>query len=254
MKRLLPLLIALQFLTRLPVRLSTPVTESDSGRSLLYYPLVGLMLGITLAVIAQVFSGRGSMLGAAILLAVWVLVTGGLHLDGLADSADAWIGGQGSRERSLAIMKDPYCGPAGVVVLVVVLLLKFSALEALLTWHDGLSPALAPFLGRTALTALFLTTPYVRVGGLGGSLARYCPRRPAIVAMLGTAAAVLLLGGTRGLCALVAAGITFAMLRALMMVRLGGTTGDTAGAMVEIIETAVLVSGAMFLTYTGDGL
>ncbi|MGH8583635.1 MAG: adenosylcobinamide-GDP ribazoletransferase [Gammaproteobacteria bacterium] len=254
MKGLIPLLVALQFLTRLPVRLSAPITDSDRGRSLLYYPLVGLMLGIMLAVIAGAFWGRGSMLGAAIVLVVWVLVTGGLHLDGLADSADAWVGGQGNRERSLAIMKDPYCGPAGVVALVVVLLLKFSALEALLARHDGLSPAIAPFIGRAALTGLFLTTPYVRVGGLGESLARYCPRGPAIVAVLGTAASVLLFGGTRGWCALAATGVTFAVLRALMLVRLGGASGDSAGATVEIIETAVLVSGAMYWIYSGDGI
>jgi adenosylcobinamide-GDP ribazoletransferase len=68
------------------------------------------------------------MLHAALLLTVWVLLSGGLHLDGLADSADAWLGGFGDRERTLTIMKDPRSGPIAVVVLVLVLLLKFCAL------------------------------------------------------------------------------------------------------------------------------
>ena len=117
MKRLQAFLIALQFLTRLPVRLPEAPGEQDIGRSLLYYPLVGLLLGFTLAALAWAL-GEGTLLHAAILLAAWVLMSGALHLDGLADSADAWAGGQGDRERSLAIMKDPACGPAGAVALI----------------------------------------------------------------------------------------------------------------------------------------
>jgi adenosylcobinamide-GDP ribazoletransferase len=106
-KRLRPFLVALQFLTRLPVHMPEPPDEREIGQSLLYYPLVGLLLGLMLAALAWAMRDGSSMLHAALLLAMWVLMTGGLHLDGLADSADAWVGGQGSRERTLAIMKDP---------------------------------------------------------------------------------------------------------------------------------------------------
>ena len=119
-KRLRPFLVALQFLTRLPIHLPETPDECEIGQSLLYYPLVGLLLGLILAALAWAIWDSSSMLHAA-LLAAWVLMTGALHLDGFADSADAWVGGQGSCERTLAIMKDPYCGPAGAVALILLL-------------------------------------------------------------------------------------------------------------------------------------
>lgn len=240
-----PLLIALQFLTRLPVRLSGAPDERDIGRSLLYYPLVGLLLGGLLTALAWMPLGGGEGLRAAILLAAWVAASGGLHLDGLADSADAWVGGLGDRERTLAIMKDPNCGPAGVVALVLVLLLKFAALQALLVHGAWVALVLAPLLARSALPALFLTTPYVRPGGLGDVLARCLPRRAALFVVLGVLAGIPLATGVNGLWPLLAALASFIGLRALMLQRLGGTTGDTAGALVEIIETAVLVGAAL---------
>lgn len=105
-------LVALQFLTRLPVRLRAAPSEEELGRSLLFYPLVGLLIGMLLTTLAMAISAAGisDLLGAALVLAAWVVLTGGLHLDGLADSADAWSGGRGDRERTLAIMKDPYWG------------------------------------------------------------------------------------------------------------------------------------------------
>lgn len=240
-----PLLIALQFLTRLPVTLNGVPDERDIGRSLLYYPLVGLLIGALLAALAWMPVGGGDALRAAILLAVWVFASGGLHLDGLADSADAWVGGLGNRERTLAIMKDPNCGPAGVVALVVTLLLKFAALQALLAHGAWMALAFAPLLGRTTLPVLFLTTPYVRPGGLGDVLARSLPRRAALFVVLAALAGVPLATGVQGLWPVLAALVAFVWLRALMMRRLGGATGDTAGALVEIVEVAVLVMVAM---------
>ena len=92
------------------------------------------------------------------MLLAWVGVTGALHLDGLADSADAWVGGIGRSHRTLAIMKDPRSGPAGVVAVVLLLVLKFAALASL-PGARGCRWFLAPMLGRTALTAAFVTTP-----------------------------------------------------------------------------------------------
>lgn len=245
MKRLRPFFVALQFLTRLPVRLPEPPDEREIGQSLLYYPLVGLLLGLILAGLAWAMQDSSSMLRAALLLAIWVLMTGALHLDGLADSADAWVGGQGSRERSLAIMKDPYCGPAGAVALILLLLVKLAALEALAAQHQELPLVLAPLIGRTSLPALFISTPYVRPSGLGEVLARQCPRWPTVTVVLGTVTTIPLATGRYGLWPLASAFATFAVLRVLMLRRFGGTTGDTAGAMVELVEASVLVTAAM---------
>lgn len=91
---------------------------------------MGLVIGLLVAIPAYVASASDPMVIAALMLTVWVLVTGGLHFDGLADSADAWLGGQGNTTRTLEIMKDPRSGPAAIVLVALVLLLKLAALTA----------------------------------------------------------------------------------------------------------------------------
>ena len=164
-----------------------------------------------------------------------------MHLDGLADTADAWVGGFGDRARTLAIMKDPCCGPIAVVALVVLLLLKFAALWALLAAGHWAALLLAPLLGRSALLLLFLGTPYVREGGLGSAMAANLPARDGWRVLLGAALACLLAGWS-GLLALLVAALAFALCRRALLRRLGGTTGDTAGAVLELLECAVLVA------------
>lgn len=239
-----PFWIALQFLTRLPVRLVGMPTPEQTGRSLLCYPLVGGVIGLLLLAAAHLLNGAPVALQAALLLALWVALTGALHLDGLADSADAWMGGFGDRERTLTIMKDPRSGPIAVVVLVLLLLVKFAALLALLEHGDDLALLLVPVLGRGALLALFLCTPYVRAGGLGEALAGHLPRSTAIAVLMVTVLACLLLGGLW--VVLVTVGI-FCWLRRMMLQRLGGTTGDTAGALLEVLECGALITMALQL-------
>lgn len=234
-------LIALQFLSSLPVRLPGMPSPQALGRSVLWYPLVGGLFAVLLAGFSASLAGAQPPLHAALVLAAWVALSGGLHLDGLADSADAWIGGFGDRERTLAIMKDPRSGPMAVVVLVLVLLLKFAALLTLL--GQGVAWWWVPVLGRTALLGLFLTTPYVRAGGLGQALAAHLPREAGWAVLL--AAAVLSLWLLPLVVALVAL-LAFAALRGLMLRRLGGCTGDTAGAMLELLECVVLVGAALY--------
>jgi adenosylcobinamide-GDP ribazoletransferase len=236
-----PWWIALQFLTRLPVTLAGMPTPEQVGRSLLFYPLVGLLIGLLLLAAQQLLGDSAVLLQAALLLSLWVGISGGLHLDGLADSADAWIGGFGDKQRTLAIMKDPRSGPIAVVVLVLLLLLKFAALVALLESDSGLLLVLLPWLARCLLPLLFLTTPYVRAGGLGQALAEHLPRRQLPWVLAANALAMLLFGWP-ALLALLVSGVVFLWLRAMMLKRLDGTTGDTAGALLEIAECAVLVA------------
>ncbi|CAI8814491.1 adenosylcobinamide-GDP ribazoletransferase [Pseudomonas sp. NPDC087626] len=242
---MLPMWIALQFLSSLPIRLPGMPSPQELGRSLLFYPLVGLLFGGLLWGLNGLLGGAPALLHAAILLTVWVVLSGGLHLDGLADSADAWLGGFGDRERTLTIMKDPRSGPIAVVTLVLVLLLKFAALLALIEQQATVALILAPLLGRTALLGLFLTTPYVRAGGLGQALADHLPRQTGRRVLLLSALACVLIAGWGGVIALVVAVGVFAGVRHLMMRRLGGTTGDTAGALLELLEVAVLMALAL---------
>lgn len=239
-------LIALQFLTSLPVRLDRMPEPQAVGRSLLYYPLVGLLLGAMLWLVGAVFENASAPLLAALLLTGWVALTGGLHLDGLADSADAWLGGFGDRERTLTIMKDPRSGPLAVVVLVLLLLLKFVALWTLLATDQRLALLLAPLLGRSALLGLFLTTPYVRPGGLGQVLAEQMPRDTSRIVLGGVVLVCLALGSSGWLALAATVGVGWLSRRAMCR-RIGGTTGDTAGALLELVECAVLVVLALGL-------
>jgi len=240
---MLPLWIALQFLSSLPVSLPGMPAPREVGRSLLWYPLVGLLFGLLLWLASHFLQGTPAPLHAALLLTLWVLLSGALHLDGLADSADAWLGGFGDRERTLLIMKDPRSGPIAVVTLVLVLLLKFCALWVLVERGIGAQLLLAPLIGRAAMLGLFLSTPYVRQGGLGQALAEHLPRQAAGWVLLGCMLFCLVLGGWTVVLSLA----VFAWLRQLMFRRLGGTTGDTAGAMLELLELAVVLGLALGL-------
>jgi adenosylcobinamide-GDP ribazoletransferase len=242
-----PFLIALQFLTRLPVRLTTQSSKKDLGYSLLFYPLAGLIIGSILIALGWLLNGTPSLVIAALLVTAWILLTGGLHLDGLADSADAWIGGMGDRTKTLAIMKDPNCGPAGVVAIVSIILLKFVTLYTLVVANEWITLLLAIILARTLLPLLFLTTPYVRNNGLGASLAAHQPRRWSIFIVVATFVLVFLLTDIHYLWLSLTAIVTFLFLRHLMLHRIDGTTGDTAGALVEITETIVLLASVINL-------
>jgi adenosylcobinamide-GDP ribazoletransferase len=239
---MLPFWIALQFLSSLPVRLPGMPSPEASGRSLLFYPAVGLLFGVLLWVANALLAGTPLLLHAALLLALWVVLSGGLHLDGLADSADAWLGGFGDRERTLLIMKDPRSGPMAVVTLVLVLLLKFCALLALLEQGEQAALLMAPVLARAAMLGLFMGTPYVRAGGLGQALADHLPRGAGSWVLAAVAFASL---GFCGFWISLSVLVGFMVLRRQMIRRLGGTTGDTAGAMLELLELLVLLAAAL---------
>jgi adenosylcobinamide-GDP ribazoletransferase len=236
--------IALQLMTRIPVPKYYYITQQDEpklfGWSVLFYPLVGLLIGGLLLLLSFLLSflslPANGLLVSAFILTLWVLVTGALHLDGLADSADAWLGGYGDQQRTLEIMKDPCSGPAAVVVLLLVLLLKFSAIITV-KWEVLL---LAPVIGRTAAMLLLATTPYVRLGGMGESAANNVSKTAAwFVLLLVVLLSVFLLKElSAGLFILFVLGYLF---RSMILKRIKGTTGDTAGALVEIMEAATLI-------------
>jgi len=245
--------LALVFLTRLPVRFDGIPSTDEQGRSVAMYPLVGLVIGALLLLAAMLLSwlGAPALVAAVVLVILWTAITGALHLDGLADSADAWLGGHGDRARTLTIMKDPTCGPAGVVILVLVLLLKVAALAAILELPGLPWPLLlAPVLGRSACALLFVQLPYVRPGGLGAEAAMGHEPNWLWAGAGATALATLLLAGTAGLAMMLAAGLTLWWASRLMERRLGGFTGDTAGAVVELQEAAVLLAASIALAMT----
>jgi adenosylcobinamide-GDP ribazoletransferase len=236
------LALALQLLTRLPIPSSSAAPRSEQlGRSVLWFPIVGLLIGALLAGLCLALGRIDPGVLAALLLAVWVLLTGGLHLDGLADSADAWIGGQSDRDRTLAIMKDPRSGPIAIVAIVLVLLNKFAALQILLAGDACIALFLAPVLGRTVIVLLLITTPYVRPGGLGAPYANALPRLSCCLLVLLIAVLTVALLKEQGVILIAMLGLGILGLRHGLIARLGGATGDILGAACELAETVVLI-------------
>jgi adenosylcobinamide-GDP ribazoletransferase len=245
-------LLALSLLTRIPIPQLPDLQARHSGISALFYPLVGLIIGGLLCLPLLLFPSASPLLLAAIITVIWTAITGGLHLDGLADSADGWLGGMGDKEKTQRIMKDPLVGAAGVIAIVGVLLLKFAALTTLLQefqelqkhqHHLWLVILLAPMLGRSMILILFLTTPYARSEGMASSVIDSIPRVTAIIVI----ASSYLLSVAFSLSGMLFVIGGFFLLRHMMMKHLDGCTGDTAGATVEVSEMFWLLGVAVFL-------
>jgi adenosylcobinamide-GDP ribazoletransferase len=242
-----PLWVAIRFLTILPAPGVQDASARVWGWSAVCYPLVGLLAGGLLFAAQRLTGALDPVLQAALLLMLWVGLTGGLHLDGLADCADAWVGGHGNREKTLAIMKDPNCGPNGVVALVLLLMLKFAALVALIRLPGNAAWILAPVLGRAALLVLFVSAPYARAAGLASALLEDLPRHAVGLVLVLTGVLAVVAFGSAGGAMLAGALAMLAVVRAAALRRLGGATGDVYGACVELVEVTSLVALALWL-------
>ena len=245
---MMPFWIALQFLTTFPIQLKQMPTKQQNGQSLLLYPVIGLMIGLILFGLALILKAIPIILLSSLILVVWIWLTGGLHLDGLADTADAWVGGFGDPERTLSIMKDPSCGPIGVLSLLILCLIKWSALYVLLEQKIYSALILFPLLGRLAPLFLFLTTQYVRQKGLGSSMAEFIPKTAAVIICV-VCLLVSIYWGFAGIFAALSMMATLLYLRHKFIQRIGGITGDTVGASIEICEAVSLLVFVMSLFY-----
>jgi cobalamin 5'-phosphate synthase/cobalamin synthase len=233
------LLVAVQFLTRIPVAVDD-ATEREIGRSALCFPFVGLLLGGIL---------YGSYLGASFIfptlvarILTWViliLLSGAFHLDGLADTVDGLYGGK-DRDDALRIMKDPHIGAMGVIAIGVNLLLK-AAVGAVLP-EPVFRAALVtlPVVGHSAMVAA-LGLPYARAAGLGKVFADHRRTTDLVLAALLAITAAFGLLKFAGLGALLGATVCSAILLAIAWRKVRGVTGDICGAANEVAEIGYLL-------------
>ncbi len=238
-----PLAVAVQFLTRFPARVGD-VTGEDLGRSLPFFPVAGALLGAALAALAAAIAGPlPPLLGGVLLVAVHAFLTGGLHLDGLADVFDGFSGGAGDRARTLAIMRDSRIGAHGAAALVLVLMLKAAALVTVLGRGDLFALLAFPAVARFAVVPLVVWLPYARPEGLGKPF--HGGGRGWHVAAAGAFAAAAA-AGMRGHAVLPVIGALLAAGAAALAVhrRLGGLTGDVYGACIELAELGFLLAAA----------
>lgn len=237
-------LLALQFLTRVPVTMKQQVEDRNLGRAMAYFPIIGMLLGLLLAAAHGLFSlffaPSAADLGAIILLTV---VTGNMHLDGLMDTADSFFSGK-PRERVLEIMKDSRVGSHGVTAGCLALLSKLVLLGQLPQEGKVWALILFPTLGRWAQVYAAALYPYVRAGQGNGksNFTHYVGKREVVLASAFTLPAIILVLGLKGVWL---AGVAFtgaAFFGWYVSKRIGGITGDILGAMNEWIEVLSLIA------------
>ncbi|MEO1601485.1 MAG: adenosylcobinamide-GDP ribazoletransferase [Pseudomonadota bacterium] len=232
------LLSAVQFLTRLPV----PDPGWEDGRlrrASRYFALVGLIVG---ALSALVWAGATLLLPApvAALLAVGtgIAVTGALHEDGLADTADGLFATR-DRTRALEIMRDSRIGSFGALALILLVGLRVASLAALTPEQGMLALMLAACVGRALMVPATALAPYARKDGMGRDVEGAGPVE--IAAASGTAGLMALLAGGAGALALCAAAAVAYGLLLWMRARIGGYTGDGLGTIAVMGEAVVLI-------------
>jgi adenosylcobinamide-GDP ribazoletransferase len=226
-------------LTTLPFGMPEHWRPGDSGRAAIWYPLVGIVVGGLIWL-----SWRGLMLYfqplivGVLTLVVWVVLTGGLHLDGLADCCDGLLV-SATPERRLEIMKDPHLGTFGGVGLLLVLLSKAAALSSL-TPSSGLCIVLATTISRWFILPASLL-PLAHPGGMGADFASGLRRSAiSITAILPLGLAFLL--GAQGIYAVSVALFAAIAVLGLAIIRINGVSGDVFGMLVEVTETSVLLA------------
>lgn len=244
-------LAALRFLTVLPVPGRAGTARTDLAGSPSFFPVVGLLIGGAAAALALGLTHILPILPAAVLVALFLAAaSGGLHLDGLSDTADGLLGAR-SRERALEIMRDSRAGPMGVAAVASVLGLKFAALGSLDPAGLWRAALLMPLAGRCALVVGLAAAPYAREEGLASAFHAGPRASQAPLSVLALALAGWLAAGNAGLAVALAATGAALLFTLWTRGRLGGTTGDTLGAGCELVEA---VGALVLATWSFKGL
>ena len=235
---MIPLLAAFQFLTVFPAVIQRPFTAAELGRAVAFFPVVGLALGGTLygldTVLRWIFP---TPVVAVLILAVWLLLTRALHIDGFMDTCDGLFGGF-TPERRLEIMRDSRVGAFGVAGGGILLLAKYAAIVSL-TNTSGL--LLAPVLGRWVLSMAVFAFPYAREKGLGRDMKDHVRVPQVVLAAVVAVLAAWFFAGPIGLLTFALCGIMLWLGAGFILRRIPGLTGDSYGALCELTELLVLL-------------
>ena len=233
---------ALTFLTILPsLRRSKDFEEEEFSRSTAFYPLIGLIIGVLLLLVYTLTAHFWTRPMVQLLVVLtWVVLTGGLHLDGLADTVDGLLGGR-TREQRLAVMKDSRLGTFGGIALFFALAFKTALLGEIDADQIAAGLLLAPALGRWGMVFCIHAFPAARQEGLGYIVKKHTRWRDFTFASLLTAVPTLALLGLYGLILWALMTLFLAVLGWRISRSIGGMTGDTYGAMCELGEIGVMI-------------
>lgn len=242
MKAIKRLVLMLQFFTRIPIRLNIAANTEDFGKGLVFAPFVGLNIGVILAAAAYgLLFLFPKIVVAAIVLVLYILITGGLHLDGLGDSFDGIFSNR-PKERILEIMRDSRVGTNAVLAVVSVLLLNFSVLSQINNTYFLSVILLMPMTGRIGSLVGAAVSTYARSGeGLGKSFIDFCGKRELFLGLLSyIAISILTLNIKMWLVLAVPPVSAFVFVKWLSR-KIGGATGDILGAVLELNQCVFLL-------------
>lgn len=240
---------ALQFLTAIPVPDLGKFREGDTGRSTVFFPVVGLVIGLILAGLNRLFLlFLPPEIGNGLTLAALVLITGAMHLDGFIDTCDG-MGGHKPVEERWKVMHDSRAGAFGVVGAVLLLLIKFLALNSIPAGLMTATLILVPVVSRWAMVYAVMFFRYARPEGLGKSFKTGTSAARFIIATLfslGIAVGCARLAGAdfyfpAGTGIMITAWLVVLALGRYLSWKFAGLTGDSYGAINEIIETVLLI-------------
>lgn len=235
-------LIALTFLTRLPLPVpKVEVTSEEFVQSYLYYPLVGLIIGSLLWLLAKVLTlYYPPLVVGALLLSAELMLSGGIHLDGFMDSMDGLLSAR-SPDRILEIMKDSRVGAHASMALVCLLLLKFSLLVSLTPTRYSILLVM-PMVSRWVFQIGVIGFPYARNQGLGKGFHEASRWTPFLLTGIVVGGISYFFAGFAGLIALGACILTITLFASRISSLLGGLTGDVYGSLIEISEVVCLLA------------
>ncbi|MFK4508708.1 adenosylcobinamide-GDP ribazoletransferase [Bradyrhizobium daqingense] len=242
--------LAASFVTILPVASSKPAGDGAIARATWALPVAGLLVGLAGALVYKVaiHVGLTPNLAALLALATTTLITGALHEDGLADTADG-LGGGRTRERKLEIMRDSRIGTYGVCALIMSFGLRWSALAAIANpWAVTLALCAAHTAARAGVPAFMSLVPPARPDGLSASAGAPPGRSVAIAFGVGTLVLALTLGPAKALVGLILLALAGLLLARLAIRQIGGQTGDILGAFEQTSEILILLVAASFLS------
>jgi len=239
--------IGVLFATRFPLRHAAPIGGADIARASWTLPAIGVLVGLAGAAVYWIAMRLDlpPLIGATLAVAATLAATGCLHEDGLADTFDGF--GGASRERKLEIMRDSRIGTYGACALALSLMLRVGALASLADPGAVTLALIAAHAGARATLPLFLAlVPAARPDGLAADAGRPSPARVVVAALLGIVLLLASLGGAGSLRALVGLLLALGVMRTLCLRQIGGQTGDTAGALEQIGEIAVLLTAVAY--------
>jgi len=239
-------LLAVQFLTVLPIKIKE-FSEEKVSWALVYFPVVGLLLGFLLFSLYYLLFNLGfSVLVTSVFLVIaLIILTGGMHLDGLSDTADAYLSGRGKQEM-LEIMRDPHIGVMGVLTLISCILLKIGLLSSIAGSVKPIVLILMCIISRWSVVMMMYLFPYARQEGKAKLFIQGLNLKIFLVSVIVVLILVFVYGGAKGLLMLaVIAGSTYLIGKASAR-KIDGITGDTLGATIELNELIILSLFCLF--------